>query len=87
MHLVGQLTEFAAEHADWLRLVQLPAYAPQLNPVEGVWSLLRRALADFAVADLPGLARIVKRKLKKIQYRPPTYRLPDLDRAHPRHPD
>ncbi|WP_327588235.1 hypothetical protein OHA25_15355 [Nonomuraea sp. NBC_00507] len=36
----------------------------------GVWSLLRRALANFVVADMPGLVRIVKRKLKKIQYRP-----------------
>ncbi len=35
-----------------------------------MWSLLRRALANFAVTDLPGLVRIVKRKLKKIQYRP-----------------
>ncbi len=27
-------------------------------------------MASFAAADLDGLARIVKRKLKKIQYRP-----------------
>jgi hypothetical protein len=27
-------------------------------------------MADFVVADLSGLVRIVKRKLKKIQYRP-----------------
>ena len=27
-------------------------------------------LADFAAADVDGLVRIVKRKLKKIQYRP-----------------
>ncbi|MFF0776746.1 transposase [Nonomuraea wenchangensis] len=59
VHLSGQL-------ADWLRIVQLPAYAPELNPAEGVWPLLRRALANFAVTDLPGLVRIVKRKLKKI---------------------
>ncbi|MDX3103585.1 LpqB family beta-propeller domain-containing protein [Nonomuraea angiospora] len=36
VHLAGQLAEFAAENADWLRIVQLPAYAPELNPVEGV---------------------------------------------------
>jgi hypothetical protein len=70
VHLAGQLADFAAEHADWLRIVQLPTYAPELNPVEGVWSLLRRTLANFVVADLTGLVRIVKRKLKKIQYRP-----------------
>ncbi|MFB4276856.1 transposase [Nonomuraea sp. MTCD27] len=70
MHLAGQLADFAAEHTDWLRIVQLPTYAPELNPAEGVWSLLRRSLTHFAVTDLPGLARIIKRKLKKIQYRP-----------------
>ncbi|MEU8404550.1 transposase [Nonomuraea sp. NPDC048892] len=70
VHLDNRLAEFAAEHADWLRIVQFPTYAPELNPAEGVWSLLRRSLANFAVTDLPGLARIIKRKLKKIQYRP-----------------
>ena len=37
---------------------------------EGIWSLLKRAMVNFAAADLDGLVRIVKRKLKKIQYRP-----------------
>jgi transposase len=49
---------------------RLPAYAPDLNPAEGIWSLLKRSMANFAAADLEGLVRIVKRKLKKIQYRP-----------------
>ncbi len=40
------------------------------KPTEGIWSLLKRAMANFAAADLAGLIRIVKRKLKKIQYRP-----------------
>jgi transposase len=70
VHLDGRLTKFAAEHADWLRIIRLPTYAPELNPAEGVWSLLRRFLTNFAVTDLTGLTRIVKRKLKKIQYRP-----------------
>ncbi|MEU6996693.1 transposase [Nonomuraea sp. NPDC046570] len=70
VHLAGQLSDFAAQHADWLRIVQLPTYAPELNPAEGIWSLIKRATANFAVADLTGLVRILKRKLKKIQYRP-----------------
>jgi len=41
-----------------------------LNPAEGIWSLLMRSMANFAAAGLDGLVRIVKRKLKKIQYRP-----------------
>jgi len=40
------------------------------KPTEGIWSLLKRAVASFTAADLDCLARIVKRKLKKIQYRP-----------------
>src|SRR5262249_2559991 len=50
--------------------VPLPAYAPDLNPAEGIWSLLKRSMINFAAADPDGLVRIIKRKLKKIQYRP-----------------
>lgn len=32
--------------------------------------MVKRHLADFAAADLAHLARVIKRKLKKIQYRP-----------------
>ncbi|WP_206068651.1 transposase [Nonomuraea composti] len=70
VHLAGQLADFAAEHADWLRIVQLPAYAPELNPVESVWSLLRRSMANLVIANLTGLVRLVKRKLGKISTGP-----------------
>ncbi|MBD2835225.1 transposase [Streptomyces pratensis] len=29
-----------AEARDWLTSYYLPPYAPDLNPVEGIWSLL-----------------------------------------------
>jgi transposase len=70
IHLAPELADFAEENRAWLRVCRLPAYAPGLNPAEGIWSLLKRAIANFAAADLNGLVRIVKRKLKKIQYRP-----------------
>jgi transposase len=70
--LIGapELADFATENAEWLRIYQLPAYAPELNPAEGIWSLLKRAIANFAAPNLDYLVRIVKRKLKKIRYRP-----------------
>jgi len=37
---------------------------------EGIWSRLKLSMISFAAADLDGLVRLVKRKLKKIQYRP-----------------
>ena len=55
---------------EWLRIYRLPSYAHELNPVEGIWSLLKWSIANFAAADLDGLVRIIKRRLKKIQYRP-----------------
>lgn len=70
VHLAKELIAFAEEHADWLRIFQLPSYAPELNPTEGVWSLLKRAIANFVATGLSSLVRIVKRKLKKIQFRP-----------------
>jgi transposase len=70
VHLVQELFDFAEENKTWLQVFQLPSYAPELNPQEGIWSLIRRRLADLAVADLAHLVRVVKRHLKKIQYRP-----------------
>ena len=40
------------------------------KPTEGIWSLLKRSMVNFAAADVNGLVRIIKRKRKKIQYRP-----------------
>jgi transposase len=69
-HLAPELADFATENKEWLRIYRMPACAPGLNPAEGIWSLLKRAIASFAAAGLDSLARIIKRKLKKIQYRP-----------------
>ncbi|WP_405862059.1 transposase [Streptomyces sp. NBC_00090] len=70
IHLVPPLKAFFEANAHWLTVFQLPTYAPDLNPQEGVWSLVKRDIGNLAAADLGQLARAVKRKLKQIQYRP-----------------
>jgi hypothetical protein len=55
---------------DWLHVIRLPAYAPDLNPTEHVWSHLKRSLGNLAVQGIDHLATIVKNRLKRIQYRP-----------------
>ncbi|GAA2934322.1 hypothetical protein GCM10020221_32550 [Streptomyces thioluteus] len=51
-HLTASMRKFTAER-DWLHVYQLPPYAPDLNPVEGIWSLLRRG--PLSISDLrPG---------------------------------
>jgi putative transposase len=39
----------------WLTVIRLPAYAPELNPVEGVWAHLKSSLANLA--NLANLAK------------------------------
>jgi putative transposase len=55
---------------DWLQVIRPPAYAPDLNPTEHVWSHLKRSLCNLAVQGIDHLAAIVKNRLKRIQYRP-----------------
>jgi DDE superfamily endonuclease len=33
-HVSAVMREFTGAHPDWLTVVQLPSYAPELNPVE-----------------------------------------------------
>jgi len=68
LHLTKPLREFIDANADWLTVFQLPTYAPDLNPQEGVWSLVKRDIGNLAAADLSQITRSVKRRLKQIQY-------------------
>ncbi len=36
-HRSREMTQFIADARAWLRVERLPAYAPELNPVEGLW--------------------------------------------------
>jgi transposase len=54
----------------WLTVFQLPAYAPELNPVEGIWSVLKRSLANLTKHGIDQLTTLVKARLKRMQYRP-----------------
>jgi hypothetical protein len=53
----------------WLTVFQLPAYAPELNPVEGIWSSMKRSLANLTKQGLDQLAALIKTRLKRMQYR------------------
>jgi transposase len=55
---------------DWLSVYQLPPYAHELNPVEPVWSHLKRSLANLAKRNLPQLTALVKTRLRRMLYRP-----------------
>ena len=54
---------------DWLTVIRLPAYAPDLNPTEAVWSHLKRGIGNLAVTGVDHLLAIIRNRLKSIQYR------------------
>jgi len=54
----------------WLRVYRLPPYASELNPVEPVWSNLKRSLANLVKHDIDQLTALIKTRLRQMQYRP-----------------
>jgi hypothetical protein len=60
-----------ARHLDaqhhWLRVERLPAYAPQLNPVEYLWANLKGAeLANFAGDSLAEVADQAQQGIQRV---------------------
>lgn len=69
VHKAAGLREFAASR-DWLTIYYLPPYALGLNPVEGIWSLLRRGwLSNVAFSTPEHHIQRIRRGLRHIQYR------------------
>ena len=61
---------FTEAREDWLTVVQLPAYAPDLNAVEGAWSAMKSSLGNHAAHNLDELEDIVRGRLRQIQRQP-----------------
>ncbi len=57
---------------EWPTMFLLPAYPPDLNPVEWVWAHVKRSLADLAVMALDRLETLARNRLKRLRYRPHT---------------
>jgi putative transposase len=57
------------QRRDWLTVIQLPAYAPDLNPVEGLWSVLKRSIGNLLTDSIDHLATTIKSRLTRLQHR------------------
>jgi hypothetical protein len=68
-HVSPAMAEMIAARP-WLTVVRLPPYAHELNPVEPVWSHLKRSLANLSKHSIAELTALVKTRLKRMQYRP-----------------
>jgi transposase len=53
-----------------LHLEQLPGYAPDLNPDEGIWNYLKRVeLANCCTHDLAELALVLRRAKERLRHK------------------
>jgi putative transposase len=68
-HTSGAMAELITSR-DWLTAFRLPSYASELNPVEPVWSNLKRSLANLTKHNIDQLTALVKTRLRQMQYRP-----------------
>ncbi|WP_431898904.1 transposase [Nonomuraea sp. bgisy101] len=68
-HTSAQMRQLIASRPR-LTVFYLPAYAPELNPVEGVWAHMKKSLANLAIRTVDQLIVVVKNRLNRMQYRP-----------------
>jgi hypothetical protein len=64
-HRSNKMQAFVASQRHWLVVERLPAYAPELNPVEGLWSSLKAV--ELANLTSPTLAEVITQAHRGIQ--------------------
>lgn len=70
-HKSAEMNGFLEKQRDWLEVRQLPGYAPDLNPVEGLWQNIKgQELANHSADNLKEVADAVRSGFKRVQ----TYR-------------
>jgi hypothetical protein len=65
-HRSNKMAAFLASQRHWLVAERLPAYAPELNPVEGLWSNLKGKGGELANLCSPTLAGVIEQAQRGI---------------------
>ncbi len=67
-HRSARMRQYLDQQQHWLEVERLPAYAPELNPVEGMWANLKgRDLADRCEERINDLADVAHRGARRIR--------------------
>lgn len=67
IHRSQAVKEFLAKKSGRVHLVALPEYSPELNPVELLWSQLKRELKNQIFLNLKDLVEVVVSKVEEIR--------------------
>ncbi|MFF1747738.1 IS630 family transposase [Streptomyces mirabilis] len=68
-HISKHVKQYA-QRQDWLSIIQMPSYAPELNPVELLWAHAKEKLANRAFRSIHELHRAARSALQYIQRHP-----------------
>lgn len=67
-HRAKAVTRYIESERHWLRVERYPAYAPELSPVEFLWSPMKtKDLAQVPPKGLRHLKRLVRRSFRRIR--------------------
>ena len=67
-HQAKIVTDWIKTQRSWLRVERYPGYAPELSPVEFLWSPIKtKDLAHLPPRGLPELTRRVRRAFRRIE--------------------
>jgi transposase len=70
-HRSGRMQRYVARQRAWLHVERLPAYAPDLNPVEQIWGNVKgRDLANLCPTEILALRRPLRGGFARIRRRP-----------------
>ena len=70
-HKSRRMTAYLTRQRGWLRVERLPAYAPELNPVEQVWGNVKGTdLANVCPTEILALRRPLRRGFARIRRHP-----------------
>jgi putative transposase len=68
-HISNHVKQYA-QRQDWLTIIQMPSYAPELNPVELLWAHAKEKIANRAFRSIDELHRAARSALRYIQRHP-----------------
>jgi transposase len=69
-HRAAVVRQWIARNDTWLTVERLPAYAPDLNPVEGMWNWLKSTgLANVCEDNLGPLVRRARRAAGRLRHK------------------
>ena len=67
IHRCHEVKDFLSRKKGRVHLVALPGYSPELNPVELLWSQLKRDLKNMVFLSLEDLTRVLVEKIEEIR--------------------